>query len=77
MIILLFLELRGTAFEPFLFNEFTISLLNSIKTFSTIVITSLFVTLNPFINSVFIFSFFNSLSILGPPPCTTTIDKPN
>ena len=53
------------------------SLLNSIKTFSTIVITSLLVTLNPLINSVLIFSFFNSLSILGPPPCTTTIDKPN
>ena len=43
-----------TASHPFLCNELTISLLNSIKTFSTIDITSLFVTRNPLINSVLI-----------------------
>ena len=35
------------------------------------------VTLKPFINFEIIFFFSNSLLILGPPPCTTIIDKPN
>ena len=69
--------LTGTAFVPFFAKEFTISLLKSIKTFSTIDITFSSVTLSPLINLVFIFSFFSSLSILGPPPCTIIIDKPN
>ena len=34
-------------------------------------------TLRPLINFDWIFDFSNSLFILGPPPCTTTIDKPN
>ena len=74
---LLIFVFTGIAFVPFFIKEFTISLLKSIKTFSTIDITFSSVTLSPLINLVFIFSFLSSLSILGPPPCTIIIDKPN
>ena len=53
--------LTGTAFVPFFVKEFTISLLKSIKTFSTIDMTFSSVTLSPLINLVFIFSFFEYL----------------
>ena len=52
------------------------SLLKSINTSSTISIMLLSVTLKPFINLETIF-FSNSLLILGPPPCTTIIERPN
>ena len=35
------------------------------------------VTLKPLMNLVVIFDFSSSLLILGPPPCTTTIERPN
>ena len=57
LIMLFTFELIDTALEPFLFRESTISLLKSIKTFSTIEITSLSVTLSPFINFDWIFFF--------------------
>ena len=63
--------------NPFSFKDETISSLNSIKTDSTIFIIFSSVTLNPLINFDSIFDFSNSLLILGPPPCTTTIERPN
>ena len=74
---MLIFVLTETALDPFLLSETTISLLKSIRTFSTILITFLSVTLKPFINLVWILFFFNSLSILGPPPCTIIIERPN
>ena len=51
--------------------------LKLISTFSTTFIIFLSVTLRPLINFDEIFDFSNSLLILGPPPCTTTIEIPN
>ena len=56
------------AFAPFLFIAFTISLLKSINTFSTMLIILLSVTLKPLINFVVMLDFSNSFLILGPPP---------
>ena len=47
------------------------------RTFSTISIIFSSVTLKPLTNLEFICDLSNSLFILGPPPCTTTTDKPN
>ena len=62
---------------PSFFKELTISLLKSINTSSTVFMTFLSVTLKPLINFETIFFLSNSLLILGPPPCTTIIERPN
>ena len=67
LIMLFTFELIDTNLNPFYLKSQQY-ILKSIKTFSTIEITSLSVTLSPFINFDWIFFFFNSLSILGPPP---------
>ena len=67
MIFLVFVFI-DTAFVPCSFKEFTISLLKSISTFSTILMILSSVTLKPFINFVGMFDYSSSLLILGPPP---------
>ena len=74
---LLFFVLIETPFVPFSSNDLTISLLKSIRTFSTIFIIFLSVTLKPLINFDLMFDLSNSLFILGPPPCTTITESPN
>ena len=58
-------------------KEETISSLNSIRTFSTIFIIFSSVTLRPLTNFEEIFDLSSSLLILGPPPWTTTTDRPS
>ena len=74
---LLFFVCIETPSEPFLFKFCTISSLKSINTDSTIFIILLSVTLKPLINFDWILDFSNSLLILGPPPWTTTVERPN
>ena len=56
------------ALQDFFFKALTISLLNSIKTFSTTPIIFSFVTLKPPIKVLSILSSVSLFFILGPPP---------
>jgi len=56
------------ASQDWFFKAFTISLLNSIRTFSTILIVLSSVILNPLMKLLLIFNSLSLLLILFPPP---------
>ena len=77
LIILYSFDVILRASQVLFFKAFTISLLNSIKTFSTISIVLLSVTLKPLIKLVLIFNSLSLLLILFPPPWTMIGESPS
>ena len=74
---LLSLTVIDFALQDFFSKALTISLLNSIITFSTILIIFSSVTLSPIINLLSIFNSSSFFLIPNPPPCTNKGVNPN